>query len=166
MRTNRRPIAIIRRSCSDSSLAASQRMEFSEATGRSLALRQTGSVATAITSPAKNALTQKNARISSALVMVFPLFELAKVTVARRRRSCNDLSITGQSAARAFPYWRQERSSASRMLFGVDTCEPWCLQFAWVLLRRVGPEPMAIEKRIHAWHRSSEESRPFLKWLG
>src|SRR5262249_37515900 len=69
----------------------------------------------------------------------------------------------GQSAARAFPYWRQERSSASRMLFGVDTCEPWCLQFAWVLLRRVGPEPMAIEKRIHAWHRSSEESRPFLK---
>jgi hypothetical protein len=37
-----------------------------------LALRQTGSVATAIISPAKNALTQKNARISSALVMVSP----------------------------------------------------------------------------------------------
>src|SRR5439155_21926420 len=33
MRINRRPTAIIRQSCSDSSLAASQRTEFSEATG-------------------------------------------------------------------------------------------------------------------------------------
>jgi hypothetical protein len=36
---------------------------------RVFGLRQTGSVATAIISPAKNALTQKNIRISSALVM-------------------------------------------------------------------------------------------------
>jgi hypothetical protein len=35
----------------------------------SLGLRQTGSVATAIISPAKNALTQKNTRISSAFFM-------------------------------------------------------------------------------------------------
>jgi hypothetical protein len=35
-------------------------------------LIQTGSVATAITSPAKNALMQKNIRILSTLVMAFP----------------------------------------------------------------------------------------------
>src|SRR5262249_42996156 len=34
MRTNKRPIAIIRRSCSDSSVTASQWIEFSEATGK------------------------------------------------------------------------------------------------------------------------------------
>ena len=39
---------------------------------RSLGLRQTGSVATAITSPAKNALMQKNIRILSTLVMASP----------------------------------------------------------------------------------------------
>jgi hypothetical protein len=39
---------------------------------RSLCLRQTGSVATAITSPAKNALMQKNIRILSTLVMASP----------------------------------------------------------------------------------------------
>jgi hypothetical protein len=39
---------------------------------RSLGLRQTGSVATAITSPAKNALMQKNTRIFSTLVMASP----------------------------------------------------------------------------------------------
>src|SRR5262249_13538382 len=33
MRANKRPIAIIRRSCSDSSVTASQWIEFSEATG-------------------------------------------------------------------------------------------------------------------------------------
>jgi hypothetical protein len=39
---------------------------------RTLGLRQTGSVATAITSPAKNALMQKNIRILSTLVMASP----------------------------------------------------------------------------------------------
>jgi hypothetical protein len=39
---------------------------------RSLGLRQTGHVATAITSPAKNALMQKNIRILSTLVMASP----------------------------------------------------------------------------------------------
>jgi hypothetical protein len=58
-------------------------------------LRPTGSVATAIMSPAKNALTQKNIRISSALVMVILIFELTNATVARRRRSCNHLPVTG-----------------------------------------------------------------------
>ena len=62
---------------------------------RSLGLRQTGSVATAIISPAKNALTQKNTRISSAFFMASPLFEITSATVARRRRSCNHLPVTG-----------------------------------------------------------------------
>src|SRR5262245_8420592 len=39
MLTNKRPIAIIRRSCSDSSVTASQWIEFSEATGSTRRLR-------------------------------------------------------------------------------------------------------------------------------
>src|SRR5258708_40209452 len=58
---------------------------------RSLGLRQTGSVATAITSPAKNALMQKEEQDIVHFGHGIPLFELRNATVARRRRSCNHL---------------------------------------------------------------------------
>jgi hypothetical protein len=51
MRTNRRPIAIIRRSRSDSSLAASQRTEFSEATVARVSLLTLFTCATAARAP-------------------------------------------------------------------------------------------------------------------